>query len=52
MVLPYYIAGLFLGTLIGKGIERSNTPYYEHKEKIMMLEDKIKEYERLVGKKP
>jgi hypothetical protein len=45
MLFPY-IVGLFLGTQIN---ERSKNSYY-HKEKIVNLEIKIKEYERLLGK--
>jgi hypothetical protein len=46
MLFPYII-GLFLGTQIN---ERSKNSYYHHKEKIVNLEIKIKEYERLLGK--
>jgi len=46
----FYFVGLFIGTQIGKGVERSNTKYYHHTERIIMLEDKIKDYERLFGK--
>jgi len=49
MFFPY-IVGLFIGTQIGKGNERSNNSYYRHTEKIINLQEKIKEYERLFGK--
>ena len=49
MLFPYFV-GLFLGTQIGIGFERTNTRYYHHREKIINLENKIKEYERLIGK--
>jgi hypothetical protein len=43
MVFPYFV-GLYLGIMIGKanGIG--------HTEKIIKLENKLKEYERLFGK--
>jgi hypothetical protein len=50
MLLFHYFFGPFIGSQIGKGIERSNTPYYRHTDKIINLELKIKEYERLLGK--
>ena len=46
---PYFL-GLFIGTQIGKNFERTRTNYYDHTEKIMKLESKIKEYEHLFGK--
>jgi hypothetical protein len=46
----FYFVGLFVGTQIGKGVERSNAKYYEHAEKIIKLENKVKDYERLFGK--
>jgi hypothetical protein len=49
-MLFHYFFGLFIGTQVGKGIERSNTSYYHHTDKIINLEMKIKEYERLLGK--
>ena len=49
MLFPY-IVGLFIGTQIGKGNERNKNFYYQHKDKIINLELKIKEYERLLGK--
>jgi hypothetical protein len=49
MLFPYLI-GLCIGMQIGKGIERTNTSYYHHIEKIIKLESKIKEYEHLFGK--
>jgi hypothetical protein len=50
MLLFHYIFGLFIGTQIGKGNERNKNSYYHHTEKIVNLELKIKEYERLLGK--
>jgi len=49
MFFPYFV-GLFIGTQIGKGFERTNNFYYHHTEKITNLENKIKEYERLLTK--
>ena len=49
MLFPY-IVGLFIGTQIGKGNERNKNLYYHHTEKIVNLELKIKDYERLLGK--
>jgi hypothetical protein len=49
MLFPYLL-GLFLGTQIGIGFERTNNFHYKHTDKIIKLEDKIKEYERLIGK--
>ena len=46
----FYFVGLFVGTQIGKGLERSNAKYYQHTERIIELENKIKYYERLVSK--
>ena len=46
-----YLVGLFLGTQVGKGFERTNNLYYKHTERIITLENKIKEYECLLGKK-
>ena len=50
MLFPY-IVGLFIGTQIGKGNEKNKNSYYHHTEKIGNLELKIKEYERILGKK-
>ena len=44
MIFPYFI-GFFIGSQIGTGIERTNNSYYNHKDKIIKLENKIKEYE-------
>jgi hypothetical protein len=49
MLFPYFV-GLIIGTQIGKRFERINTSYYRHTEKIINLENKIKEYERLCDK--
>jgi hypothetical protein len=49
MFVPYLV-GLLIGTQIGRGFERTNNRYYQHTEKIIILESKIKEYERLIGK--
>ena len=43
MLFPYFV-GLFLGIQIGKGFERTNNKYYQHTEKIIKLEKKVKEY--------
>ena len=45
MLFPYFL-GLLIGMQIGKGIERTNNSYYRHIDKIIELENKIKEYER------
>ena len=45
-----YFVGLVLGFQMGKGRERVNTKYYNHTDKIMNLENKIKDYEQLYGK--
>lgn len=50
MLLFHYFFGLFIGSHVGKGFERTNTSYYSHTDKIINLELKIKEYERLLGK--
>jgi len=50
MLLFHYIVGLFIGTQIGKGNERNKNFYYHHTDKIINLEMKIKEDERLLGK--
>jgi hypothetical protein len=47
MFLPY-LAGMWLGMCLGKANEITHTSY--HREKIIKLENKIKEYERLFGK--
>lgn len=44
LIFPYFV-GLFLGIQIGEGFERTNNKYYQHTEKIIKLEKKIKEYE-------
>ena len=49
MLFPYLL-GLVIGMQIGKGIERTNNSYYRHTDKIIGLEDKIKEYESIYGK--
>jgi hypothetical protein len=50
MILPY-LAGLCLGMCLGKANEREYRSYYTyHTEKIMKLENKLEEYERLFGK--
>ena len=49
MLFPY-IARLFLGTQIGKGNEKNKNFYYQHTDKIINIEMKIKEYERTLGK--
>jgi hypothetical protein len=49
MIFPYFV-GFFIGTQIGKGIERSNNSHYHHTDKIIKLENKIKDYETLLGK--
>jgi hypothetical protein len=51
MILLYYFAGVYLGTIIGREHERKQNSYYYHTEKIIILENKLKEYERLFGKK-
>ena len=50
MILPY-LAGLCLGMCLGKANGREYRSYYTyHTEKIMKLENKLEEYERLFGK--
>jgi hypothetical protein len=50
MILPY-LAGLWVGMCLGKANERAySSYYYYHTEKIIKLENKLKEYERLFGK--
>ena len=49
MILPY-LSGLCLGLCLGKANERAYSSYYYHTEKIIILENKLKEYERLFGK--
>jgi hypothetical protein len=50
MFLPY-LAGMCLGMCLGKANESAyRSYYYYHTEKIIKLENKIKEYERLFGK--
>jgi hypothetical protein len=50
MILPY-LAGLWLGMCLGKANERAYISYYYyHTEKIIKLENKLNEYERLFGK--
>ena len=49
MLFPYFV-GVCVGIFIGKGNERSNNSYYHPTEKIINLENKVKDYERLFGK--
>ena len=49
-MLFHYFVGLYVGIIIGKANERGHSSYYYHTEKIINLENKIKEYERLFGK--
>jgi len=49
MFFPYFV-GLCIGIFIGKGNERAKHSYYHHTEKIINLENKLKEYELLFGK--
>jgi len=42
MLLPYLV-GLFIGNVN----DRTNKPYYQHRYKIINLEQNIKEYERV-----
>ena len=50
MILPYF-AGLSLGMFLGTANTKAYKSYYcYHTEKIITLENKIKEYERLFGK--
>ena len=49
-MIIYYFIGLFIGTQIGKGNERTKNSYYRHTEKIIDLEKKVKEYESMFGK--
>jgi hypothetical protein len=49
MFFPYFV-GVCVGIFIGKGNERANNAYYHHAEKIINLENKVKDYERLFGK--
>ena len=49
MLFPYFL-GLFIGAQLGRVYEKTNSNYYEHTEKIMKLESKVKEYECLFGK--
>ena len=49
-MLFHYFVGLYIGIFIGKGNERTNNSYYHHTEKIINLENKVKDYERLFGK--
>jgi len=49
MFFPYFV-GVCVGIFIGKGNERSNNSYYYDTEKIINLENKLKEYERMFGK--
>lgn len=48
-MLFHYFVGLYVGIFIGKANERAHSSYY-HTEKIIKLENKIKEYEGLFGK--
>ncbi len=47
MFLPY-LAGIWVGMCIGKANEITYTSH--NKEKLIQLENKLKEYERLFGK--
>jgi len=49
MFFPYFV-GVCVGIFIGKGNERANNSYYHHTNKIINLENKVKDYERLFGK--
>ena len=49
MIFPYFV-GLWIGINLGKTYERTHSSYYFHIEKISILENKLKEYERLFGK--
>jgi hypothetical protein len=49
MLFPYFV-GLFIGTQIGKGFERTNNKYYHHTDRIITLENRIKEYENKIKK--
>jgi hypothetical protein len=49
LIFPYFV-GLFLGIQIGEGFERTNNKYYQHTEKIIKLEKKVKEYEQILEK--
>jgi hypothetical protein len=49
MFFPYFV-GVCVGIFIGKGNERANNSYYHHTDKIINLENKLKDYERLFGK--
>ena len=49
-----YFVGLFIGTQLGIGLgigfERINKYHCNHIEKIVKLEKRLKEYERMYGK--
>jgi hypothetical protein len=45
MLLPY-----FVGICVGICIEKANNSHYYNREKIINLENKLKEYERFFGK--
>ncbi len=47
MLIPYFV-GVCVGVFIGN--ERTTKSYYRNTEKIINLENKLKEYERLFGK--
>ena len=49
MLFSYFI-GVFIGIQIGKGIERTNNKYYHHTDRIITLENRIKEYENKIKK--
>ena len=50
MILPYF-AGLCLGMCLGQTNKQAyRSYYYYHTEKIIKLENKLQEYERLFGK--
>jgi hypothetical protein len=49
MYFPYFL-GLFIGAQLGRVYEKTNSNYYEHTEKIMKLESKVKEYECFFSK--
>jgi len=48
MLFPYFV-GVCVGIFIGKETGRTNKSYY-NTEKIINLENKLKEYELLFGK--
>ena len=50
-MLFHYFVGLYIGIFIGKANERGQNSYYYHTQKITSLENKLKEYDSLFGKK-